>query len=895
MKITFYIDYRTNWGESLYVTGTIPALGSLSRENAVKLNPVVGNQWTATIDLPDDTPDFLYRYFVRHENGSVKEEWGSTPHIFRHAVHKDTPVIRRFDLWQDIPWDKPYYSSAIVDAVNRRFPRDKQTRAGNGMITITVDAPMVASDHVIAIAGEPEELGAWKTDKAIVMDDADFPRWTVNIPTANLPRTFEYKFFIRKKTDSEPIAWEMRQNRIIDLPEDARTTYNVFSGLRFVNPFNDWKAAGTAIPVFSIRTEEDFGVGDFVDLKKMVDWAVSTGQKFLQILPINDTTMTGTWEDSYPYNANSTFALHPMYLRVEELGKLNDSKRREYFENLRKELNSLEDVDYERATKAKAEYTREIFNQEGKKTLKKADFRQFVEANRHWLRDYAAFCVLRDKIGTPDFTSWGEYAVYSKDKIDKFIKENQEDINYVFYIQYHLDSQMREVSEYARAKGVAIKGDIPIGISRTSVDAWTSTKLFNMDTSAGAPPDDFSVLGQNWGFPTYNWEEMSKDGFAWWKARFRKMAEYFDAYRIDHVLGFFRIWQIPEDALHGLLGVFHPALPFSSEELRNNYDFYIDVEKQTKPLIMDWFLKDFFGEYTDEVKALFLTDRWPGYYSLKPEFNTQKKVARYFASLEKNEKNTLLCNALLGLIDDVLFIEDPYEKGKFHPRISAQYTYSYRVLSDYEKWCFDRLYNDFYYHRHNDFWYGKAMWKLPPLIDSTDMLTCAEDLGMIPDCVPAVMSALEILALEIQRMPKDPKQEFGQPRHYPYLSVCTTSTHDMSGIRGWWEENREKTQRYFNHQLHEKGEAPFFAEPWICEKILRQNLESPSMLCILPLQDWLSMSAELRREKPQEEQINVPANSRHYWRYRMHLTVEQLMAAKEFNSKVTELIKHSRR
>lgn len=895
MTITFYIDYRTNWGESIWVYGSIPQLGSLRHEGAVKLKPLIGNQWTAEIEVPDDTPDFMYRYFVRHEDGHLKEEWGRTPHIFRHSEGSATPAVKRFDLWQDMPWDKPFYSSAIVDTVNRRFPRQKAVRPQNGMITITVDAPMVAPDDVVAVAGDPETLGAWNPEKALVMDDADYPTWTINIPTKDLPRTFEYKFFIRKKTDATPLAWEMRENRILDLPDDAHDTLNVYSGFRMVNPFYNWRAAGVAIPVFSVRSEEDFGVGDFFDLKKMVDWAVLTGQKFLQILPINDTTMTYTWQDSYPYNANSTFALHPMYLRIENLGVLADKKRQKYFDDLKAELNALPEIYYERVTHAKAEYTREIFAQEGQKTLKSKLFKEFVSANLHWLKPYAAFCVLRDMNGTPDFSMWGDYAVYDEAKIDKFIAENIDAINYVYYIQYHLDNQMREVSDYARAHGVAIKGDIPIGISRTSADAWTNTHLFYMNTNAGAPPDDFSVLGQNWGFPTYNWEEMSKDGFAWWKARFRKMAEYFDAYRIDHVLGFFRIWQIPEDALHGLLGVFHPALPFTPEEMRNSFDFWIDVEKQTKPLIMDWFLKDFFGEYADEAKERFLNDRWPGYYSLKEEFDTQKKVAAYFAAQEKNEKNTRLCNALLGLIDDVLFIEDPFEKGKYHPRISAQFTYSYRILSDYEKWCFDRMYNDFYYHRHNDFWYGKAMWKLPPLIDSTNMLTCAEDLGMIPDCVPAVMNALEILALEIQRMPKDPKVEFGQTRHYPYLSVCTTSTHDMSGIRGWWEENREKSNRFYHSELHERGEAPYFAEPWICEKIVKKHLEAPSMLCILPLQDWLSISSDLRRDNPNEEQINVPANSRHYWRYRMHLTIEQLLKSTDFNRKIETMVKHSNR
>ena len=605
--------------------------------------------------------------------------------------------------------------------------------------------------------------------------------------------------------------------------------------------------------------------------------------------------MTGTWTDSYPYNANSIFALHPMFLRLSELGVLKDAERQKYYDNLGKELNLLSEIDYERVNNAKNQFYREIFAQEGSKVMATVAYKTFVKNNLSWLRNYASFCVLRDKFGTPDFSEWGEYAEYTPEKVDKIVEENADEINLVYYIQYNLDKQLRHVRNYAHSKGIAIKGDIPIGISRTSVDAWTDTRLFNLDCQAGAPPDDFSVLGQNWGLPTYNWEEMARDGFAWWKSRFRKMSEYFDAYRIDHVLGFFRIWQIPMDALHGLLGYFNPAMPYSPDELRNSYDFWLNVDMHTKPYIMDYFLHDFFGEYTDEVRDRFLEPLSYGRYRLKAEYDTQRKVADYFATQEKNDKNTAMCNGLLGLIDDVLFIEDPVEKGKYHPRISAQFTYIYRSLNDYERWCFDRMYNDFFYHRHNDFWYGKAMWKLPPLINATYMLVCAEDLGMIPDCVPAVMSKLEILSLEIQRMPKDPKSEFGNTWAYPYLSVCTTSSHDMGGIRQWWEEDRAKTQHFYNNVLHRGGEAPHFCEPWICKEIIDLHLKSPSMLCIIPLQDYLAMDADVRRADPREEQINVPANPRHYWRYRMHLTVSELMASHGINDMLGGMISESGR
>ncbi len=888
MKITFQVNYRTEWGESLFLTGSIAVLGEGNPVLAVPMTLSGEQTWSVDIEIPDSVTEFDYGYIVRHDNGSVKREWGK-PRRFEYE--SGSSLFHILDRWQDQPWDKPYYSAAFTDCICHRDGREAAVIPASGMLTLSVDAPMVGADEVVAVSGEAQAMGAWEPSKALRMSDAAYPVWKVNIPVDALETGMEYKFLIVKKSTGDVVAWEGRDNRILNIPEAGGNSAGIIdAGQRLVNPLTPWHGAGVAIPVFSLRSEDDFGVGDFMDIKKMVDWAVQTGQKFVQVLPINDTTMTGTWTDSYPYKANSTFALHPMFLRISAMGRLDNPERQRYFEDLGRELNRLPEVDYERVNNAKKEFTRELFAQEGKSVMDREDFRSFVERNHGWLTPYAAFCVLRDINNTAEMEKWGEYAVYDSEKIKGFIAEHQNDIDYVYYIQYHLDRQMREVHEYARANGVAIKGDIPIGISRHSVDAWISPRLFNLDCQAGAPPDDFSVLGQNWGLPTYDWEEMSKDGFAWWKARFRKMAEYFDAYRIDHVLGFFRIWQIPMDAVHGLLGVFNRALPFSPDEMRNSYDFWIDVDRQTRPYIQEWMIGDFFGEWTDECRDAYLVDEGYGRYRLRDEFDTQRKVVEYFAGKENSEKNERICNALLGLIDDVLFIEDPYEKGKYHPRISAQFTYQYRSLNDYEKWCFNRLYNDFYYRRNNDFWYGKAMWKMPPLIDATDMLVCAEDLGMIPACVPAVMSALEILVLEIQRMPKDPATPFGNTWKYPYYSVCTTSSHDMDGIRRWWEADRDVTQRFFNEVLHEPGEAPMFAEPWICERIVDLHLKSPSMLCILPLQDWLSIDGVVRRRDPREELINVPANPRHYWRYRMHLTIEQLCGEKELNNRIRNLV-----
>lgn len=892
MKLRIHINYHTFWGESMYVVGSIPELGNSDVHKAVEMSLAAPDTWELDLDLPATTPEFDFSFIVKAPEKAWRFEWGKPHHFVPGA---GIPFYNLFVSWQDMPWDKPYYSSAFVDGMLARHHRDSRLEAKSGTVSMKIWAPMIAPDEVLAVAGAPAVLGEWDPRKALRLNDANYPLWEVNIPLDGITGPFEYKFLILGKEHNDVRGWEESSNRVFGIQPSNPSERIVIDGLRFANPKKNWKGAGTAIPVFSIRTEEDFGVGDFEDIKKMVDWCEQTGQKILQLLPVNDTTKTYTWVDSYPYSANSTFALHPMYMRLDKAGILKDKKRMAHFSQLAKHLNELTEIDYEAVNNAKNEYLHELFEQEWERTSESESFRKFVEENDYWLRPYAAWCALRDEYHTPDNNLWGEYSSYDDVKVGAFIDSHRAAVDYFYFVQYHLDRQLREVRDYAHAHGVVLKGDIPIGVGRQSVDAWQSPHLFNMDCSAGAPPDDFSVLGQNWGFPTYNWDEMAKDGFQWWKNRFSKMADYFDSYRIDHILGFFRIWQIPLDALHGLLGYFNPALPYSADELRNNFDFWIDPDLQTNPLILEWMLGDFFGDCTQEAKDLYLDHIGGGRYALKDFVNTQVKVKKHFDHLDKNDRNERIANGLIGLIDDVLFIEDPYQKGKYHPRISAQFTYQFRNLTDYEKWCFNRLYNDFFYHRNTDFWYGKAMWKLPPLLDATGMLACGEDLGMIPDCVPEVMHQLEILSLEIQRMPKDPKSEFGDTWHYPYFSVCTSSTHDMGGIRAWWESDPAQSQRFFNNVLHEFGQAPYFAEPWICDKILWLQLASPSMLCIIPLQDWLSADGELRRENPQEEQINVPANPTHYWRYRMHLTVEQLQKEQTFNSALRDKIMHSGR
>ena len=585
-----------------------------------------------------------------------------------------------------------------------------------------------------------------------------------------------------------------------------------------------------------------------------------------------------------------------MYADIKQMGTLKDKSAAAKFNKKQKELNGLPAMDYEAVNQTKWEYFRLIFKQEGEKVLASGEFGEFFNANKEWLQPYAVFSYLRDAFQTPNFREWPRHSVYNAQDIEKMCRPESVDYPHIalyYYIQFHLHLQLVAATKYAREHGVVLKGDIPIGISRNSVEAWTEPYYFNLNGQAGAPPDDFSVNGQNWGFPTYNWDVMEKDGYRWWMKRFQKMSEYFDAYRIDHILGFFRIWEIPMHAVHGLLGQFIPSIPMSREEIES---YGLPFRKEYLiPYIHESFLGQVFGPHTDYVKQTFLLPaETPGVYHMKPEFTTQREVESFFAG--KNDENSLwIRDGLYTLISDVLFVPDTKEKDKYHPRIGIQRDFIFRSLNELEQNAFNKLYDQYYYHRHNDFWRQQAMKKLPQLTQSTRMLVCGEDLGMIPDCVSSVMNDLRILSLEIQRMPKNPMYEFGYLNEYPYRSVCTISTHDMSTLRGWWEEDYLQTQRYYNTMLGHYGTAPTVATPELCEEVVRNHLKSNSILCILSLQDWLSIDGKWRNPNVQEERINVPSNPRNYWRYRMHLTLEQLMKAEELNDKIRELIKYTGR
>ncbi len=887
MKITFRIHYKTAMGESLMleVRGEKPLTLELTTKD--------GNLWQGELSyrMTKANERIEYNYSVVGAQGCLRTEMLSVPHTIELDRERKMGYVVD-DIWRNLPAQNCRYSAAFSSTKPFLLPPAK---VKGRSFTLRCLSPALSCEGLrLGVVGSSPALGQWGAHWPVSMSEIAPNMWSVTLPIDSA--IVEYKFVAINIATGALVEWEGGDNRRLTLASVAPDVAFVVPEAEVVFSRGDIRLAGSAIPVFSLRSQGGCGVGDFGDLKNYIVWAAKTQQRVVQILPINDTTISNTWQDSYPYNSISIYAFHPMYIDLRCLPSLKSKTAMVEYERERAQINALEVVDYERVNTLKRSYLRAIFEQVGAKTLASRDFKTFFAQNSHWLQPYAAFSFMRDEEGTPNFNLWSRYSVYNKEEIAALCSADSPAYNSVafyYYVQYLLHTQLLEAANEARSLGVILKGDIPIGISRESVEAWVEPHYFNMNGQAGAPPDAFSVKGQNWGFPTYNWEVMQKDNYLWWRRRFAKMSEYFTAYRIDHILGFFRIWEIPLHSVHGLLGQFAPAMPMSEEEIRS---WGLDFQRpfMTEPFINDQILWDVFGDKADYVRQTFVIHSHHDIYSMRDEFTTQRAVEAHFAGRD-DEESTNLKEGLYSLISNVLFVADRHDESKYHPRISAQNDLLFRQLSPSERDAFNRLYNHYYYERHNDFWYHQAMQKLPVLTLSTSMLVCGEDLGMVPDCVAPVMEQLQIVSLEIERMPKDPSQEFGHPSQYPTSSVCTIGTHDMSTLRGWWEEDRALTERYYHHELCRWGTPPTEATAPLCNHIVERHLQSPSMLAVLTWQDWVATNEELRNPNIEGERINVPANPRHYWRWRMHISLEELAAHRELNRQIEHLITSAKR
>lgn len=902
VKLTLKLRYRTTFGQSLWVTGSHVLLGEGNAANAVPLAYLNEDFWQVTIAFPRGagipTGGIFYNYILRQADGSSTTDWGND-HVLNPVLFNETEVLI-VDSWNAAGSpENAFYTEPFRDVLLRANQTVfAQTAPGKFTHAFKVKAPLLARGQTLCLLGSTAALGRWDTARVVPLNrtpDENFLGIALNL--AGEPFPIEYKYGVFDADKKIFVAYEAGSNRRLDEPHVANRHVIVNDGFAAL-PADAWRGAGVAIPVFSLRSEQSFGIGEFSDLKPLADWCALTGLKLIQILPVNDTTSTHTWADSYPYSAISAFALNPIYLNLSSVAAGKNQALLKELEAERQRLNALTEIDYEAVAKAKLTFLKQIFPSQRAATFRSKDYKTFFAENQHWLVPYAAFCFLRDKFGTADSRQWPSHHRCIPAELAALTAQNSPDFDGVafhYFLQFLLHQQLQDAAAHAHARGVILKGDIAIGVSRNGADTWQSPDLYDLSVQAGAPPDPFADKGQNWGFPTYNWPRMTQDGFAWWKQRFAQMGHYFDAFRIDHILGFFRIWSIPAHAVEGILGYFAPAIPVELDEFAaRNIPF--NRARFVEPFITDAILHEMFGSEADAVKQTFLKAGASGQYALRAEFATQRQVEQHFTAQPATPQSEEIKLGLFDLISNVLLLEVEGSAGRqFHFRFHIEKTASFRALDLQTQGQLMDLYVDYFFRRQDEFWRKQALQKLPALKRVTNMLICGEDLGLVPACVPDVMRDLGLLSLEIQRMPKTPGRAFSRPSEAPYLSVVTPSTHDMSTIRGWWAEDAELTQRFYNDELGLPGTAPATCSGKLNEAVVTQHLASPAMWSIFQLQDLLGMDESVRRADANSERINIPANPKHYWRYRMHLTLEALLKADTFNQHLRSLVhQHSR-
>lgn len=894
---SFFVRFHTVPGQNLYIIGSHPLLGM--DKNPIAMEYFDENSWIFRCHFEKTNfseDNFItYRYILEDRDGSYHYDSGSDKQFNPFQYDKKELVL--IDTWNfaglyfNAFMTEPFQKVLLKNGTPVIYSHLKE----DATHLFKIKAPLLKEGEIPCILGAQPELGQWNADKAVPLHkspDGDYYEASINLIEAAYPIQYKYGTY---SLDKETLChFESGEDRLLfDYPSAEKLS--IINDGFFRTEDNGWKGAGLAIPVFSLRSEKSMGCGEFTDLISYVDWIRQLGFKMIQILPINDTISTFSWIDSYPYAAISAFALHPIYLNLDAITPDNLKNLLNSIKQEGKRLNELPEVDYPSVLELKLSYARKIFNNIGDEVLDSDGFKGFFGENKEWLLPYAAFCCLRDRYRNADFSTWDqEFRTYNETVILNLSRTDQhfdQNIRFYYFIQYQLHLQLKQATTYAHHCGVILKGDIAIGVARNGVDTWQNPDLYHLDMQAGAPPDAFAIKGQNWSFPTYNWETMKQDNYKWWKQRFKQMSYYFDAFRIDHILGFFRIWSIPQKEVEGIMGHFVPAIPVHRDEFHQR-SIYFDLERYTKPYITEEIIENTFGTLGDLIRKVCLRKNEDHYtYSLLDAYATQKSAEQSLLKWEDQKVSKIVKQGIFNLISNVILFEEPGSKGnEFHFRFAINDTQSFHDLDESTRNKLYDLYIDYYFRRQDDFWKKKAMEKLPALKRETNMLICGEDLGLVPSCVPVVMKMLGLLSLEIQRMPKEQGREFFNPADAPYLSVVTPSSHDMSTIRGWWEEDRQTTQRFFNNELHMQGEAPYYCEPWINESIVRQHLASPAMWSIFQIQDLFGIDGNLRRIMPSEERINIPSEIHHYWNYRVHISIEKLLDNKEFSDKIASLI-----
>lgn len=341
MKLYFEIEYHTKPGQNIAVCGSIDALGNWNQSNAIQLHYKFDGKWSAEIDLNDEPEKIEYKYCLIDEFDNAHWEWGKNR--FLSLKEDNNKNVYLIENWRaPSKEEKVFYSSAFEK--NLMSPKHHlKARKSNRKksLRFQIQVPRIGGDYQLCILGNITQLGNWDSKSPLLLTyDDNFPLWSGEINASSIKEPIYYKYGIYHIKKKELVTLEEGEDRYFEIPKLKDDQFLLTkSDESFRYPIGNWKAAGVAVPVFSLRTEKSCGVGEFNDLIDLIDWAKSVDMKMLQILPINETVASHNWLDSYPYKSISVVALHPLYLNLQKMGILKDKKQMRFFKEKQKEYN----------------------------------------------------------------------------------------------------------------------------------------------------------------------------------------------------------------------------------------------------------------------------------------------------------------------------------------------------------------------------------------------------------------------------------------------------------------------------------------------------------------------------------------------------------------------------
>ncbi|GHU21803.1 hypothetical protein FACS1894172_11550 [Spirochaetia bacterium] len=626
------------------------------------------------------------------------------------------------------------------------------------------------------------------------------------------------------------------------------------------------RLVGTVIPVGALRGELVSGVGEFPDLVEFGHLCVDCELKVLQLLPVNDTGYA-----SSPYDARSVFALHPLYLRLSDMPESKDFPQE--LAELNTQFADRQRFPYQEIMGAKFTLLRKMYD------AHKEDIRASAEPDGHlaqwmnenpWIKDYVVYRRLKAFNGERSWKEWPEYCHVTQEEIDVLWNAPWLREEHLFWVwmQEALDTQFSQAADELKKMGIILEGDIPILINEDSADVWAHPELFHQELSAGAPPDMYSPTGQNWGFPAYNWAAHEAEGYAWWKARLKTAEKYYQAYRIDHVLGFFRLWVSDRTNTSSLLGRFLPYESINRKDLEKKLGFNAGrIRWMSQPHIPTAEVWDAVAGTKDQEHEANQTFEKALNRIGTEELWLFKDSIRGEKDIEALDIHPNAKRYLLSAWGNRLFVE--YEPDAFFPTWYHQNSRAYQSLSGDEKAVLD----DFLARlaeKSEKTWKKLGEQLLTMIAESSEMLPCAEDLGAVPECVPTVLKKLNILGLHVLRWTREwdqPGEPFIPVSQYRKLSVATSSVHDSSPLRGWW--NKEADQQLLSTFVGAPS-LPSIYNPGTAKLILHKLAGAASLFRVFPIQDLLHLSSKWYSEDLDSEQINVPGTvTDQNWTYRL--------------------------